>query len=105
MKWDDIKDKPREIDWYVGQHVMGLQHDRIMLRSGQEMVDYPDEHFSTNIYDAWEVIEKLQEWRPVIRRHPRLGYIITLEGLRPVTSKIAPIAICEAALLAKGVIE
>ena len=49
MKWSDIKSKPREIDRLIRKRVM---------TPGTKPIPWSP---STNIADAWEVVEKMEE--------------------------------------------
>lgn len=104
--------EPRERDGLVAEKVMKLE----WLKHPDGYEFRPDlrlEHYTTNIFDAWQVVEKMRkmgwtlklhedrtpEWCAVFwdipyRHNPSMAYTNT-----------APLAICIAALKAKGEIK
>ena len=127
----------RELDALIAEKVMGLtRHDesyvaegvgkvlRFVWRDGCGTCVYSGDmflpHYSTNIADAWEVVEKLGRWHGFdfmivmpdpeqtfhLRTYEAGWYEATNDGPeRRVVSDAdtAPLAICLAALKAKGV--
>jgi hypothetical protein len=66
MKWDELS--PRERDTLVAEHVMGWKLDKpywsekeVWVKSGTNYDWTENWSPSTNIADAWQVAEKLQE--------------------------------------------
>ena len=95
-KWEDAE------EWYEGKlkeipemRILPCVHDRI------EYV--PIVHYSTQMADAWRVVEKMWNvgcWRVDIRRMDN-GYLVDFDDMRDTYSAsatAAPLAICLAAL-------
>ena len=113
MKWDDIKDKPREIDQLIAENVFNpiggdIEFDN---RNSQFYTYYSQENerfykvfpYSTNIADAWEVVEKMcfNHWFEM-NNNDTFKFIF---NDYEVEEKTAPLAICHAALLTLDVLE
>lgn len=119
----------RELDALIAEKVMGFIAYKVQLVAPPPRVRTMDElqhigeplpHYSTNIADAWEVVEKLGRWHGFdfmivmpdpeqtfhLRTYEAGWYEATNDGPeRRVVSDAdtAPLAICLAALKAKGV--
>lgn len=115
----------RKIDALVAEHVMGLEKPREELAdlwdSGKVWIcpetTCPERlpYYSSSIAAAWEVVEKLREdkWRPLIDHSYPGETTVEIEfgeagdedhaGRFYITHATAPLAICHAALRAKGV--
>jgi hypothetical protein len=84
---NEIQNMPagREMDVAIGYHVMDLV-------APPEL--YPD--YSTDISEAWKVVEKLHDF-DINRRH--VFWLCSFKGKEPMQGDTAPLAICRAALL------
>ncbi|MFE4202092.1 BC1872 family protein [Aneurinibacillus aneurinilyticus] len=101
----------RELDGLIATKVFGYKiapihadEDLWILDDSQELhVSYPVPHYSTNIADAWQVVEKFKECD--LQKHESGNYTcyITLYKTYESDAETAPLAICLAALKAIGV--
>jgi len=116
MKWESLKDKPDEINKLIAENFMGWSEE---IMPASILPDY-----STNIIYAWEVIDKIisedkyaqvdiiieitENW-VIIENGVPVEPWKQSEGKRHISveagENTAPLAICHAALLYKGVIE
>jgi hypothetical protein len=107
----------RELDLLVAKHVMGYFKIKSLIPDEPNKVFYPElqmkdgelvPHYSTDIKDAWEIVEKLRkDWTMEIRqvRNGTLDVTFYNYDAKHKSRNIdtAPLAICLAALKAKGV--
>ena len=134
MKWDDIKDKPREIDKLIAEYIFNEvniycvsigatyhntfmtleqaeQRQNFLIKGGGErdvnIITPCLPKYSTDIAAAWEAVEKLDEYAQTMEKATNFyAWTIAYEGeIYRGEWSTAPMAICRAALLAKGVIE
>ena len=109
-----------ELDALVAEHVMGLKpcSDPMGLCDaaktnppmcwGNGEAGSGLDNYSTDIKDAWKVVEKIKGMEPQIGWNDEIGYwVCTIEKGGPTpgfgyTSKTAPHAVCLAALSAVG---
>ncbi len=85
----------RKIDALVAEHVMGLDPNR---------AEFALDEYSTDIAAAWEVVEKMSVPLEIIRHRDGKQWGVLDARFRNTTwADTAPLAICLAALKAKGV--
>jgi hypothetical protein len=110
MEWDELS--PRERDALVAEHVMGWKPsptliDGWVLQDGTH-INHGGFHPSTNIADAWQVVEKFKQEKLTFIEISLSNYscktlISTPNGNYEVEAPTATEAICKAALRACGV--
>ena len=104
------KYKPgRELDLLIAEKVMGISVLGGSIINDEDERDSP-QCYSTDIYAAWEIVEKMKETNDLIvyaLRHDDYVCEINKEGsdvrLAQIIAKSAPHAICLASLKCKGV--
>lgn len=97
----------RKIDALVAEHIMGWPGQKINVDWSIPRGPLPN--YSTNIADAWEVVEKFTYgWQVGLTMDNEVSCSLVVDkiGISPsieVFAPTAPMAICIAALKAKGV--
>lgn len=113
MNWSEMS--PRERDALVAEKVMGFTKPSLgwgfhELESGS-YVNYPLPHYTTDISEVWEVVDKLKKKRvfinmgfsPISNRYAVNFSTVTVMKDSNGYAPTAPEAICLAALKAVGV--
>lgn len=115
MTRDEIENMPsgRAMDALIAEHVMGWTNPRRRHKGTLIMTPPADDpvrrggqaapHYSTDIADAWQVVEHLlgrAVWQIGVRRIESLGFWLCEVGGVYSRAENAPLAICRAALLA-----
>ncbi len=96
--------KDRELDILIAENIMGLDPDD--ADEGGTFWTHP-KHYSTNIADAWDVVEKMLDKNILFEIYSPRGkdlWYVVIDGVRTIDEiNTAPKAICMAALKAKGI--
>jgi hypothetical protein len=96
----------RELDALVAEKVMGAD---VVVRDGRAYINgNPYDrlpNYSTDIAHAWQIVERMADWRVVIERVPSGEWEVMFDTRRVfenVKADTLPLAICRAALAAVG---
>lgn len=121
MTRDEILAMPagRELDTLVAENVMGetkpiYAHEPghlLAIKHGSwyclpefdkgDECEWRAQSFSSDISAAWEVVEKLKEFKPIINYDPfHKKWFVRFNGGEFHSAEVAPLAICRASLLA-----